>query len=117
MDLATITSAMDNVTVMYFVYAILLNSIIAVFGALSYKLLFYIQGENLDFSKSFVILHISQFFNFFAPLKTGAIFGKPLVTRLIGGISLKNGIFAVGCIDDYTSCAAAVFCWAFIDVF
>ena len=96
MDIKTITSILNDVPAKYFVYAIILNTIITVFGALFYKLLFRIQGENLKFSRSFLILHMAQFLNFFAPLKTGAIFGKPLITKLIGNMPLTKSIFAVG---------------------
>ncbi len=96
MDIKTITSVLNEVPAKYIVYAIILNTTIAVFGALFYKLLFHIQKENLKFSRSFLILHMAQFLNFFAPLKTGAIFGKPLITKLIGNMPLAKSIFAVG---------------------
>lgn len=95
MDIATLISSLDNLPFRYFVYALLLNLVIAIFGALSYKLLFYIQMEDLKFRKSFLILYLAQFLNFFAPLKTGAIFGKPLITKLVGNMPLTKSIFAV----------------------
>jgi len=91
-----ISSAISNVPIMYFVYAIALNTILAIIGSLSYKLLFKMQEENLGFLNSFFILHMAQFLNFFAPFKTGALFGKPLITKLIGNMPLTKSIFAVG---------------------
>src|SRR3989344_7161908 len=91
-----ISSAISNVHIMYFVYAIALNTILAIIGSLSYKLLFKMQEENLGFLNSFFILHLAQFLNFFAPFKTGALFGKPLITKVIGNMPLTKSIFAVG---------------------
>ena len=96
MEWSTITSAVSDVPLVYFLLAIMLNSIIAVFGAFSYKLLFFIQKEKLSFFNSFFVLHILEFVKFLTPFKMGALVGKPLITRLIGGISLKNAVFAVG---------------------
>jgi len=96
MNFSSISSSLNSLPLIYFILAVIINIATSLISAISYKLILYMQKEDLKIINSFLILYMSQFIGLFAPLKTGAIFGKPLITRMMGGIPLVKSVFAVG---------------------
>lgn len=96
MDFNSISSSLNSLPLIYFILAAIINIVTSFISAISYKLILYMQKEDLKIMNSLLILYLSQFIGFFAPLKMGAIFGKPLVTKMVGGIPLVKSMFAVG---------------------
>ncbi len=94
-SLQFILTAVKNVPIMYLIIAMMLNLILGIFNAFFYKALFY-DDKRINFAKSYAVIYLSQILNFFAPFKTGAIIGKPLVTKLITGIEIQRSIPAIG---------------------